>query len=175
MDCVARTAYVAFGGNLGDPRETLRTAIPLIEERIGRVELVSSLYETKALTIDGSIQPNYLNAVLSLSTVLEPSAILGALLEIERVLGRDRSPNKRWEPRVIDLDLLFVEDVIESTALLTLPHPEIPNRDFVLEPLAEIAPNLIHPTLNRSIAGLLEELSLRSRERFVLGKLAAAR
>jgi 2-amino-4-hydroxy-6-hydroxymethyldihydropteridine diphosphokinase len=132
------------------------------------------LYETKALTLDGVPQPNYLNAVLSVSTTLEPQEILQQLLAVEQLLGRDRSPQKRWEPRSIDLDLLFVGELVESSAALTLPHPEIPHRDFVLQPLEEIAPDYVHPIVKRSIASLLEDLLQQGRERFVIRKIVAS-
>jgi 2-amino-4-hydroxy-6-hydroxymethyldihydropteridine diphosphokinase len=164
-------AFVAFGGNVGDPIATLRKAIPLVTESIGPVSELSSLYETKPLTLNNTPQPNYLNAVFSVVTTLEPADILRGLLSIEQVLGRDRSLDKRWEPRTIDLDLLFVGDLVESNEFLTLPHPEIAKRDFVLRPLAEIAPNFEHPKLKQSIRALLDCLKEQSVDEFVLRQL----
>ena len=171
MSNMKQIAFVAFGGNVGDPIATLRKAIPLVTESIGPVSELSSLYETKPLTLNNTPQPNYLNAVFSVVTTLEPADILRGLLSIEQVLGRDRSLDKRWEPRTIDLDLLFVGDLVESNEFLTLPHPEIAKRDFVLRPLAEIAPNFEHPKLKQSIRALLDCLKEQSVDEFVLRQL----
>ena len=171
MSNMKQIAFVAFGGNMGDPMTTLRKAIPLVTESIGPVSELSSLYETKPLTLNNTPQSNYLNAVFSVVTTLEPVDILRGLLSIEQALGRDRSLDKRWEPRTIDLDLLFVGDRVESSEFLTLPHPEIAQRDFVLRPLAEIAPSFEHPKLKRPISALLDCLKDQSVEEFVLRKL----
>ena len=168
MDTTAKTAFIAFGGNLGDPIKTLQAALPMLGDAVGDVELLSSLYETKALTLNGSTQPNYINAVIAVSTTLGPEQVLAELLRIEKELGRDRSADKRWEPRTIDLDLLFVDDVCQKTDALTLPHPEISKRDFVLRPLLEIAPEFEHPVSKRSIAELYRLVEDEGLEQFVL-------
>jgi 2-amino-4-hydroxy-6-hydroxymethyldihydropteridine diphosphokinase len=163
-----QTAFIAFGGNLGDPITTLRRALPMLEETVGSVARLSSLYETKALTLKGQVHPNYVNAVLEVSTSLEPEAILQALLRIEHELGRDRSPDKRWEPRTIDLDLLFVGSTVVNTSSLKLPHSEIAKRDFVVEPLAEVAADFVHPLLGQRMGQLKDALEESGAERFVL-------
>jgi 2-amino-4-hydroxy-6-hydroxymethyldihydropteridine diphosphokinase len=163
-----QTAFIAFGGNLGDPITTLRRALPMLEKTVGSVARLSSLYETKALTLKGQVHPNYVNAVLEVSTSLEPEAILQALLRIEHELGRDRSPDKRWEPRTIDLDLLFVGSTVVNTSALKLPHSEIAKRDFVVEPLAEIAGEFTHPVLGKTMRQLKESLVDSGAERFVM-------
>ncbi len=140
----------------------------MLEEIVGTVVRLSSLYETKALTLNDEVHPNYVNAVLKVSTSLEPEAILRALLRIEHELGRDRSPDKRWEPRTIDLDLLFVGAMVINTPSLRLPHAEIPKRDFVVEPLAEVAPDFVHPLLGQRMSQLKEALAESGAERFVL-------
>lgn len=168
MTAAAKTAFIAFGGNLGDPIKTLQAAVPMLGDAVGDVVLLSSLYETKALTLNGATQPNYINAVLAVLTTLEPERILTELLRVEKDLGRDRSADKRWEPRTIDLDLLFVEDVVQRSELLTLPHPEISKRDFVLRPLLEIAPEFEHPVVKRSIAELYRSVEEEGLEQFVL-------
>ena len=172
MSTTAKTAFIAFGGNLGDPIKTLQAALPMLGDAIGDVELLSSLYETKALTLNGATQPNYINAVIAVSTTLDPEQVLTELLRIEKDLGRDRSADKRWEPRTIDLDLLFVDDIVQMTDPLTLPHPEISKRDFVLRPLLEIAPDFKHPVLKRSISELYRSVEEDGLEQFVLRTFA---
>ena len=140
----------------------------MLEETVGSVVRLFSLYETKALTLNGEVHPNYVNAVLELSTSLEPEAILQQLLRIEHELGRDRSPDKRWEPRTIDLDLLFVGSTVMNTSSLKLPHSEIAKRDFVVEPLAEIAGQFAHPVTGKTMTQLKESLLASGTERFVM-------
>jgi 2-amino-4-hydroxy-6-hydroxymethyldihydropteridine diphosphokinase len=163
--------FIAFGGNLGDPIATLRRALPMLNECVGGIVRLSSLYETRALTLNGATQPNYVNAVVEARSWLEPESILRELLRIERELGRDRSPDKRWEPRTIDLDLLFVGNTVLTAPDLKLPHPEISQRDFVVTPLAEIAPDFTHPVLGKSMRELLEELVQVEADQFVVRAL----
>lgn len=161
-------AFIAFGGNVGDPVATLRRALPMLNARVGSIIKLSSLYETRALTLTGTThQPNYINAVMEVWTERDGEGILHELLGIERELGRDRAPDKRWEPRTIDLDLLFAGDAVISSPPLSLPHPEIAKRDFVIEPLAEISPNFFHPVLKKSMRDLALELSESGAERFI--------
>ena len=131
----------------------LRIAIQRLET-LGRIAGVSSLYETAPV---GYVeQPSFLNAVVALDTELTPTDLLGALLGIERDLGRMRSfPNA---PRTLDLDLLMVDNVILDTPELTLPHPRLHERAFVLVPLAEIAPKLVHPGPGKGIQELVHTL-----------------
>jgi 2-amino-4-hydroxy-6-hydroxymethyldihydropteridine diphosphokinase len=140
----------------------------MIEEVVGPIVKLSSLYETKALTLRGEEHPNYVNAVLEVSTTSEPEGILRELLRIEHELGRDRSPDKRWEPRTIDLDLLFVGSTVLSTPSLKVPHPEMAKRDFVIEPLAEIVGDFVHPILGESMTDLKAALLASGAERFVI-------
>lgn len=168
MNSAHQSTFIAFGGNLGDPIATLRRCLPMLSECVGGIVKLSSLYETKALTLNGATQPNYINAVLEVWSWSDPESILRELLRIERELGRDRSPDKRWEPRTIDLDLLFVGNTVVKTPPLTLPHPEISKRDFVVTPLAEIAPDFIHPVLGKSMRVLSTELSASGGETFVV-------
>lgn len=168
MTTALTPTFIAFGGNLGDPVATLRRALPMLDECVGEIVKLSSLYETRALTLNGTTQPNYVNAVIEARSGKDADSILRELLTIERDLGRDRSPDKRWEPRTIDLDLLFVGDTVVSSPPLSLPHPEIAKRDFVVDPLAEIAPDLLHPILGKSMRHLAAELSQSGGERFIV-------
>jgi 2-amino-4-hydroxy-6-hydroxymethyldihydropteridine diphosphokinase len=146
------TAYIALGSNLGDREQTLAAARDRLGQ-LGRVEACSSLYETEPVGFHD--QPAFLNAVLALQTRLEPLPLLHALLAIERDLGRDRSQGVPNGPRILDLDLLLMGDAVIADKELTLPHPALVRRRFVLAPLAEIAPHLRHPERNQTIEQLL--------------------
>jgi len=143
-------AYIGMGSNLGDRIGTFQQAVKRLRS-LGRIMAVSSLYETEPV---GYLeQPSFLNAAVALKTTLAPIDLLRALLSIERDLGRTRTfPNA---PRTLDLDLLLVDGVVLTTDELTLPHPGVRERAFVLLPLAEIAPRVMHPILARSISNLL--------------------
>ena len=145
------TAYVALGSNLGDKEANLRKALELLEERGVEVVKTSSFICTEPYGVTD--QPQFLNGVCEVRTSMAPLTLLHTLLEIEQEMGRVRL--RHWGERNIDLDLLLYEDVVLDTEELKLPHPDMQNRDFVLLPLAEIAPELVHPILQKSI----EELS----------------
>jgi 2-amino-4-hydroxy-6-hydroxymethyldihydropteridine diphosphokinase len=146
-------AYIGLGSNLGDRMTTAQTAVQRLES-LGRVAEVSSLYQTEPV---GYLeQPRFLNAVVALETALAPIDLLHALLGIERDLGRMRT--FRNAPRTVDLDLLLVDNVILDTTELTLPHPRLHERAFVLIPLAEIAPEAVHPVSGRMAWELLGAL-----------------
>lgn len=158
-------AFIALGANLGKRQYTLRQAI----ERIGRlpgtkVEAVADFRQSEAVG-GPSGQPLYLNGALQISTPLRPPELLSRLLEIERELGRDRAREARHGPRLIDLDLLLYDQEVlhesggnEPAALLVLPHPRMHLRRFVLEPLAQIAPEVVHPLLQCTMRELLAAL-----------------
>ena len=155
------TAYVGLGGNLGDRQAHLDRALAGLRGRPGvEVTCTSSVYETAPVGGPPGQGP-YLNAVAEVRTDLAPEALLSVLLDVESGLGRVRAEHDG--PRTIDLDLLLYGDVVRSDSLLTLPHPRLHQRLFVLQPLSEIAPGLIHPVLRRTIADLLGDLlGLRS-------------
>jgi 2-amino-4-hydroxy-6-hydroxymethyldihydropteridine diphosphokinase len=149
------TATIALGSNLGDRQEILVDASERIR-RLGRIVAQSSVYETEPVGYHD--QPPFLNAVLVLETKLEPVTLLEELLAIEREMGRDRSGGVAKGPRSIDLDLLLVGDLVMDEEKLTLPHPALAERRFVLEPLAEVAPEVRHPRIGKTMAELLAEL-----------------
>jgi 2-amino-4-hydroxy-6-hydroxymethyldihydropteridine diphosphokinase len=152
-------AYIGLGANLQDPAAQLREALRRIGQAPGlRLISVSSLYRSAPLGPAGEQgpQPDYCNAVCAVDSRLSPDELLSALHKVEREMGRERPP-QRWAPRLIDLDLLHVEGVQQQTARLTLPHPELHKRNFVLAPLAEIAPELELPELGR-VSKLAQDL-----------------
>ncbi len=148
-----RNAYLSLGSNLGDREANLRDAITRLGP-LGKVTAVSSFYETEP--VDFLEQPWFLNCVVLLETALPPQTLLQRLLEIERSLGRERLQPKG--PRLIDIDiLLFGNEVIREPGL-SIPHPALHQRRFVLEPLAEIAPGVVHPLLKETARELLSSL-----------------
>ena len=153
------TAFIALGANVGDRESSIRTALDKLRQTPGvEVVRVSSLLENPAEGMGDDV-PDFLNAAAEVHTTLGSHALLHRLLEIEREMGRQRK--ERWEPRTIDLDLLLYGSQIISSQELIVPHPLMHERRFVLEPLAEIAPQCVHPTLQMTIAGLMENLTSR--------------
>ena len=150
-------AYIALGSNLGDKEKNLRRALLLLTQQGVEVVRVSSFISTEPYGVTD--QPQFLNAVACVRTSLAPLALLDVLLATELAMGRVRL--RHWGERNIDLDLLLYEDVVLDLPRLHLPHPDMQNRDFVLLPLAEIAPELKHPTLQKTIYELKENLMNR--------------
>ena len=150
-------AAIALGSNLdskfGDREANLREAVAQIGH-LGVVRAVSSFYDTEP--VGYLAQPRFLNAALLLENELEPLELMSSLLNIEQAMGRERLIAKG--PRVIDLDFLLYGPTIMMTAELTLPHPEMHERRFVLEPLAEMAPEMVHPVLGLNVAEMLARL-----------------
>ena len=151
------TAFVALGSNLGDRRHHLKQALKELGDLPQTdLSLVSSWRET--LPVGGPPQGVYLNGVARIETELSPEALLLCFQEIERRLGRPMN-HEKWGARAIDLDLISYNQVVLKTEILTIPHPLLQKRRFVLEPLLEIAPDWVHPQSGKNAQALLEELS----------------
>lgn len=146
-------AWIALGSNLGDRWRSVRAALRAMGNfcRIGRL---SSIYETEPVGLAG--QPAFLNAAVSVSTALDARSLLHSLLGVERDLGRERAVNHG--PRTIDLDLLLYDALVVKEPGIEVPHPRLHQRRFVLVPLVEIAPHLLHPVLRQTMAQLLARL-----------------
>lgn len=147
------TAYIALGSNVGDRAAHVRRAAGLLSGA-GTVTGLSSLYLTEP--VGKRDQAPFINAVAAVATRLPPDDLLAVCRSIEARLGRERA--ERWGPRTIDLDILLYGDLTVHTEQLTIPHPRMAERRFVLEPLAEIAPGAVHPVLRRTAAELLQGL-----------------
>jgi 2-amino-4-hydroxy-6-hydroxymethyldihydropteridine diphosphokinase len=156
-----RLAAIALGSNLGSrfgaPADNLREAVRRLGA-LGAVRAVSSFYVTEPVGyVD---QPMFVNAAAVLETALEPLALLRGLMAVELAMGRDRAGVPAKGPRVIDLDLLLMGDVVMETEELVLPHPAMQERRFVLEPLAEIAATMVHPRLGISVAEMARRVGV---------------
>ncbi|SDE69454.1 2-amino-4-hydroxy-6-hydroxymethyldihydropteridinediphosphokinase [Dyadobacter soli] len=145
--------FLLLGSNLGDRGQVLTSAREAIAEQAGSIGNQSAIYETEPWGITD--QPVFLNQVLEITTSLLPEDLLRIILNIEHDLGRVRY--ERWGARVIDIDILYFGQTIMDSARLTLPHPRIQDRRFVLAPLTEIAPDFIHPLLQKTSSKLLQE------------------
>ncbi len=158
------TAYLGLGSNLGDRENNLQTALARLRA-LGVVRAVSRIYETSPVGLIA--QPDFLNAAAILETSLDPQALLDAMLDVERSLGRDRRHAVPKGPRTLDLDLLDYDGQLLKTPRLTLPHPELASRAFVLAPLVEIAPDWRHPVTRQTAVELLRVLAGSSPEQTV--------
>ncbi|MBX2931046.1 MAG: 2-amino-4-hydroxy-6-hydroxymethyldihydropteridine diphosphokinase [Chitinophagaceae bacterium] len=146
------TAFLLTGGNIGNRIDNLNKAKQLIEQQCGTIKTASSFYETAAWGVTN--QPNFYNQALALETNIQPITLMKTLLHIETLMGRKRTI--KMGPRVIDIDILLIENFICNEPILQLPHPALIFRKFALIPFAEIAPNVIHPVEKKTILQLLQ-------------------
>lgn len=152
--------YLALGSNLGDKKRNIESAIEQIELRIGKVITLSSIYET--LPVGFESENSFLNAACRVSTKLHPLEVLQSTQVIEKELGRkSKSIDQAYSDRIIDIDLLLFDNQIIEYPQLIVPHPHLHERDFVLNPLAEIAPNVYHPILKETISELKNKLTTK--------------
>ena len=148
-------AYIALGSNLGDKEANLRQALKMLLVKGLQIRSASSFFKTETYGVTD--QPEFLNAVACVKTDLAPEKLLKLLLDTELEMGRVRL--RHWGERNIDLDLLLYDDLIYYSEKLVLPHPDMQNRLFVLQPLSEIAADKIHPVYKKSIQNLLKSLT----------------
>ena len=145
--------FLSLGSNLGDRSHNLKKGIGLLEQLAGKPGAISSIYETEPWGYDSDL--NFYNQVIELFTPLRPLPLLEAIHEIEKACGRDRLAS-RFAPRTLDIDILLYADSVLEFPELVVPHPNLQERQFVLVPLTEIAPHVMHPILNKDMEQLLQ-------------------
>lgn len=151
------TVYIGIGSNLGNRRENCEAAVCRLDTSSKiEVNAISNWHETKALVLDDENHSNYINGAVKISTDLEPLELLNTLKMIESKMGRLQNDPK-WSDRIIDLDILLYDDLIYACEKLTIPHPLLEKRTFVLQPLCDIEPELIHPVLKKTVKELCFE------------------
>ncbi len=155
-----KKVFISLGSNQGEKFRYLQQAIDLIHQKIGGIKQISKVYASAAFGFEGD---EFLNACISVETELKPRKVLTQLLAIEKTLGRIRTNKKSYESRIIDLDMIFYEDEIVATKTLSLPHPEMHKRKFVLLPLNDIGSDVVHPKKKKDIATLLNKCKDKSR------------
>ncbi|MGB5394405.1 MAG: 2-amino-4-hydroxy-6-hydroxymethyldihydropteridine diphosphokinase [Lutimonas sp.] len=149
---IVRNTYLSLGSNLGDRLQNLQDAVNMLAEKCGHISIISSVYESRSWGFESD---NFYNICLKLSTYLNPEILLEKILSIENHFGRQRTKDKTYRARTIDIDIIFFDDEIIFSETLLVPHPHLAERKFVLVPLAEIAPNFIHPITKISISQAL--------------------
>lgn len=145
-------AYLLTGSNIGDKAFNLQYAIDQLNIRVGSVLNFSAVYATEPWGVTN--QPTYYNQAIELRTNLSPTELLRKLKDIEQAAGR--LPNSHMQPRVLDIDILLIDDLVIQSKLLKIPHHQLENRNFAILPLAEIAPNYVHPKLSKTILELAQ-------------------
>ncbi len=149
----SHVVYISLGSNKGDRLKNLQDAINLIYVKIGKIDIISKVYNTPAFGFEST---DFLNTCVRIETQFKAKEVLKKLLAIEKRLGRVRTKKSGYEARIIDLDIIFFNDEIIETKSLNVPHPEMHKRKFVLQPLHDIAPKVIHPKMNKDITDVLE-------------------
>lgn len=165
-----KNVYLGLGANLGQMDSTFNHAIELINSKIGAVVKVSSFYHSLPLNppkLENFAQPEFLNAALHCQTMLSAEQILEKIIIIEADLGLDRKNKIHWGPRMIDIDILFIDQEIIETEKICVPHRHLQDRDFVLIPLNQIAPDLLHPCYKKTINQLLNDYKSKGLPVFV--------
>lgn len=145
--------YLSFGSNVGDKAANIETALKFLDEASVKLKIISSMFETEPW--GNSEQQKFLNAAGEFETSHSPQQLINQILTIENLMGRQRKI--KWEPRIIDIDILFFGNKILNENGLIIPHPEMHKRKFVLVPLAEIAPGFVHPILEKTIMEISSE------------------
>ncbi|SEL50634.1 2-amino-4-hydroxy-6-hydroxymethyldihydropteridinediphosphokinase [Maribacter orientalis] len=156
---VYKTAYLSIGSNLGNRELLLQKAIFEIGSKAGEIRQVSAIYETPSWGFEGE---DFLNACIEIQTLLSPQELLSKLLTIETYFGRIRTESNSYQSRTLDLDIIYYEHDIIETETLTVPHPKLQDRKFILKPLADITPQFYHPILNKDTRNLLQECQDKS-------------
>jgi 2-amino-4-hydroxy-6-hydroxymethyldihydropteridine diphosphokinase len=160
--------FLSLGSNLTNREENIRRATGLLNHNDIRLTRISPIYQTAPVgatsllglgIVFGIKQPNFLNCVLEASTDYAPNQLLRTVLKIEKILGRRRVPGMTNLARKIDIDILFYDDMIINQSMLKIPHPRLHERAFVLIPLCDLEPNLVHPVLNKTVKDLLNSIS----------------
>ena len=153
------TIYLSLGSNIGDRINNLKNAINSIENQVGKVNKISKFYENPAVGFDGN---NFVNICIEVVTFLSPNDLLNSLLNIENEYGRRRLKSGEYSSRIIDIDIIFYENLSINQNGLVIPHPRMQSRHFVLIPMCDLNPDFIHPILGLKTSKLLDELEIRN-------------
>ena len=159
--------YLSLGTNLGNRKSNLKKAIDYLQKNTIKIEKISSIYETEPVGYKN--QPFFYNICIKANTKLTPERLLKVLKKIEKKIGRKKG--KRWGPRIIDIDILFYNNIILSKKNLKIPHPEILRRKFVLKPLCEIDSKIIHPEFNLTVVELFKKTDFKEKVKRLNKKL----
>lgn len=164
--------YLSLGSNLGNRLANLQRGLFLVQQQVGKLVHISPVYENPSVGFEGD---DFLNCCAAIETNLKPEALLEAILGIEKVLGRTRTPKERYESRTLDIDIIYYGNEVIDSPSLQVPHPKMQDRRFVLRPLADIAPQLYHPILKKDSRNLLQECRDKSSMTKQKGKLFSDR